>query len=307
MTEFWDKFGDKLSGLAARWTGYAALGSFFLYLFGYLVLRFQLSVYGVETNIDAFDEKYLFAGCRFLVYLVSTVPSLLILILILIVIAYGPFRLIPASKRDSLRTWFTQWFANPIRLPLLGIVFTVLFIQLVQRKCFVFVDNLLLEKGLPDIWIARVLLSGEGRLALYFSGLVAATIITGVILFYALKQKNVESGLSRALVWLLGFLFAVEILFLPVNYGVLISTQSLPRVAEISADTPPTVGSMYWLLWDSKDAITYLVRDPGDQRMVVTVPARDARIRILAYDNILCVLFCRATLGDTHSPPEATR
>jgi hypothetical protein len=75
MTEFWDRFGDKLSGRAAKWTGYAALGSFFLYLFGYLVLRFQLSVYGVETNIDAFDEKYLFAGCRFLVYLVSTVPA----------------------------------------------------------------------------------------------------------------------------------------------------------------------------------------------------------------------------------------
>lgn len=307
MSELWEKFGDKLGGLAAKWTGYAALGSFFLYLFGYLTLRFQLSVYGVENSIDAFDEKYLFAGCRFLVYLVSTVPSILILVLILTVLLYGPFKLIPASRRDRMLAWLTQWSSNPIRLALVGIVFSVLFIQLVQRKCFAFVDNILLAKRLPDIWIARVLLSGEGRLALYFSGLVAGTLITGAILFCTLEQKNIGEGLSRTLAWLLGFLFAVEILFLPVNYGVLISTQSLPRVAEISGDTSPASGSKYWLLWDSKDAVTYLVRDPGDQRMVVTIPAKEARIRILAYDDILCELFCNASPGLTRSSSEGTK
>lgn len=307
MTELWDKVGDKLGGLAAKWTGYAALGSFLLYLFGYLVLRFQLSVYGVETSIDAFDEKYLFAGCRFFVYLVSTIPSILILFLILILIGYGPYKLLPAGLKVRLKAWIADWLADPIRLPIIGIVISVMFIQLVQRKCFAFVDNLLLTKSLPDIWIANVLISGEGKLALYFSGLVVGTIITGTILFYALKRQAQESGASRVLVWLLGFLFAVEILFLPVNYGVLISTQSLPRVAEISADTQPTGGTMYWLLWDSKDTLTYLVRDPGDQRMVVTIPAKDARIRILAYDNIICVLFCGTTTSDSHSSPEAAK
>jgi hypothetical protein len=307
MADMWEKIGDKIGGLAAKWTGYAALGSFCLYLLGYLALRFQLSVYGVVTSVDAFDEKYLFAGCRFLVYLVSTVPSILILLLVLVAIVYGPLKLIPASQRDRVQASIALWSAGPIRMPVAGIVFSVLFIQLVQRKCFAFVDNLLLTKELPDIWIARVLLSGEGRLALYFSGLVAGTFITGAVLFYSLKRKEVETPLSRGLVWLLAFLFAVEVLFLPVNYGILISTQSLPRVAEISGDTSPTGGSVYWLLWDSKDAITYLVRNSTDQRMLVTVPAKDARIRILAYDDILCVLFCSATSAPTHPLPEGTK
>ena len=307
MAELWDKAGEMLGGLATKWTGYAAVGSFLLYLFGYLALRFQLSFYGVDTNIDAFDEKYLFAGCSFVVYLVSTVPSVLILALVLMVILYLPYKLIPVGFRSRVKGWLLQWAANPLHMPVLGIVFAVLFIQLVERVCVVLTGNVLLAKSLPNIWIANVLLSSEGRLAFYFSGLVAGTMITGAILFYTLKRENGESGLSQALVWLLGFLFAVEILFLPVNYGVLISTQSLPRVAEISADRPPSVGSMSWLLWDSKDAITYLVRDPGDQRMLVTVPAKDAKIRILAYDNIICVLFCGATPGDIHSSPEGAK
>ena len=76
MAELWKDFTEQLGNLAGKWTAYAAFGSFVLYLLGYLTLRFQLSTYGVATNLDIFDEKYLFAGCRFLVYLVSSVPTL---------------------------------------------------------------------------------------------------------------------------------------------------------------------------------------------------------------------------------------
>lgn len=307
MAELWDKVGEMLGGLATKWTGYAAVGSFLLYLFGYLALRFQLSFYGVDTNIDAFDEKYLFAGCSFVVYLVSTVPSVLILALVLMVILYLPYKLTPVGFRSRVKGWLLQWAANPLHMPVLGIVFAVLFIQLVERVCVVLTGNVLLAKSLPKIWIANVLLSNQGRLALFFAGLTSGTMITGAVLFYVLEHQTVQNGLSRALVWLLGFLFAVEILFLPVNYGILISTQLLPRVAEISADKPLSNGSVSWLVWDSKDALTYLVRDSGDQRMLVTVPSKDAVVRILGYDNIICVLFCGNAPGDSHSPPEGTK
>jgi hypothetical protein len=307
MAELWDKAGEMLGGLATKWTGYAAVGSFLLYLFGYLALRFQLSFYGVDTNIDAFDEKYLFAGCSFVVYLVSTVPSVLILAFVLMVILYLPYKLIPVGFRSRVKGWLLQWAANPLHMPVLGIVFAVLFIQFVERVCYVLTGNVLLAKSLPKIWIANVLLSNEGRLALFFAGLISGTMITGAVLFYALERQSVQSGLSRALVWLLGFLFAVEILLLPVNYGILISTQLLPRVAEISADKPLSNGSVSWLVWDSKDALTYLVRDPGDQRMLVTVPSKDVMIRIISYDNIICLLFSGNAPGDSHSPPEGTK
>jgi hypothetical protein len=307
MAELWDKAGEMLGGLATKWTGYAAVGSFLLYLFGYLALRFQLSFYGVDTNIDAFDEKYLFAGCSFVVYLVSTVPSVLILALVLMVILYLPYKLIPVGFRSRVKGWLLQWAANPLHMPVLGIVFAVLFIQLVERVCVVLTGNVLLAKSLPKIWIANVLMSNEGRLALFFAGLISGTMITGAVLFYVLERQTVQSGLYRTLVWLLGFLFAVEILFLPVNYGILISTQLLPRVAEISADKPLSNGAVSWLVWDSKDALTYLVRDPGDQRMLVTVPSKDTMIRIIGYDNIICVLFCGNAPGDSNSPPEGTK
>ena len=122
------------------------------YLPGYLTLRFQLSAYGVATNLDIFDEKYLFAGCRFLVYLVTSVPNILIIILMLAAVGYVPYKLVPVSLKDRLNRWASAWCAIPVRLPLLGVVLGVALIQFVLRKCFAF-GNLLLAKQLPHEWV----------------------------------------------------------------------------------------------------------------------------------------------------------
>ncbi len=200
--------------------------------FGYLTLRFQLSTYGVATNLDLFDEKYLFAGCRFLVYLVSSVPNILIILLVLAALGYVPYKLVPRSVKDRVKRWASEWCAAPIHLPLLGVILAVALIQFVLRKCFAF-GNLLLRKQLPDEWLSDVLLTSDGKLALYFSGLVAGTLLTGAILLYVLRRGTATTAASKLLLGTLVFLFAVEFLLLPVNYGVLISTQQLPRVAEI--------------------------------------------------------------------------
>jgi hypothetical protein len=44
-------------------------------------------------------------------------------------------------------------------------------------------------------------------------------------------------------------------------------------------------------VWDTKDEITYFVRDAQDQRMIVTMPKKDAKVRIVTYDHIYGVLF----------------
>ena len=289
MPELWNDFTEKLGNLAGKWTAYAAFGSFLLYLLGYLTLRFQLSTYGVATNLDIFDEKYLFAGCRFLVYLVSAVPNILIILLVLAAIGYVPYKLTPASVKDGLKRWASDWCAAPLHLPLLGVVLAVALIQFVMRKCFAF-GNLLLRQQLPDDWLSSVLLTSDGKLSLYFSGLVAGVLLTGVILLYVLRRGTATTAASRFWAGVLIFLFAVEFLLLPVNYGVVISTQQLPRVAELSGE-PWSSGQIDWLLWDSKDAVTYFARDTSDQRMIVTVPRKDAKLRIVAYGDIFCVLF----------------
>jgi hypothetical protein len=290
MTELLDNLTEKLGSLAGKWTTYAAFGSFLLYLLGYLTLRFQLSTYGVVTNLDIFDEKYLFAGCRFLVFLVSSVPNILIIALVLAAIAYLPYKLVSISIRERLKHWIADWCASPIRLLLFGLVMAVVFIQFALRKCFAF-GNILLRKQLPDEWLSSVLLTSDGRLSLYFSGLVAGTVLTGAVLLYVLSRGTANTFAARFLVGILGFLVAVEFLLLPVNYGVLISTQQLPRVAEPFSDEKPKDGERDWLVWDTKDAVTYFVRDASDQRTLVTVPRKDTKIKIVAYDDIFCVLF----------------
>ncbi len=290
MPELWNDFTDKLGSLAGKWTAYAAVGSFLLYLLGYLTLRFQLSTYGVAADLDIFDEKYLFAGCRFVVYLVSAVPNILIIVLVLAAIGYVPYKLVPVSLKDRMKRWVSSWCAPPLHLPLLGVVLAVALIQFVMRKCFAF-GNLLLRKQLPDEWSSSVLLASDGKLSLYFSGLVAGALLTGAILLFVQHRATATTAASRFWTGLLVFLFAVEFLLLPVNYGVLIATQQLPRVAELSAVEKPPAGERDWLLWDSKDAFTYFIRDGQDQRTIITVPRKDATVRIVAYDDIFCVLF----------------
>jgi hypothetical protein len=288
MAESWNDLTEKLGGVAGKWTAYAAFGSFLLYLLGYLTLRFQLATYGVATNLDLFDEKYLFAGCRFLVYLVSAVPNILIIVLILAAIGYLPYKLAPASLKDGVKRRVSRWCAAPTHLPLLGVVLAVAMIQFVLRRPFAF-GNLLLRKELPDEWLSAMLLASDGKLSLYFSGLVAGTLVSGCILVYVLRHET-STATSRFWLGLLVFLFAVEFLLLPVNYGVLISTQQIPRVAEISGE-PATPGQTAWMLWDSKEAVVYFVRDAAELRMIVTVPRKDAPLRIVANDDIFCILF----------------
>ena len=292
MSEMWNDFTEKLGTLVGKWTAYAAFGSFLFYLLGYLTLRFQLSTYGVASDLDIFDEKYLFAGCRFLVYLVSAVPSILIIILVLVLLGYVPYRLVPMSYKERIGKWTSSWCAEPLHLPLLGVVLAVIFIQFVLRRSFAF-GNLLVRKQLPEEWISSVLLASDGKLALYFSCLVAGTLLTGGIVVSVLQRGTATTVASRLSTGLLTFLFAVEFLLLPVNYGVLISTQQLPRVAELSTTEKPAPGQRGWLLWDTKDSATFFVHGSQDERMIVVVPKKDAKVRIVAYDDIFCVLFAR--------------
>jgi len=281
---------EGMGNFVGKWTAYAAFGSSMLYLIGYLTLRFQLSTYGLATDLDLFDEKYLFAGCRFLVYLVSSVPNILIVVLVLAAIGFVPYRVTPSAIKDRAARWLADWCAKPSRLSLVGIVLAVVFIQFVMRRCFVF-GNLLLQKQLPDEWISGVLLASDAKLTLYFSGLVAGTLLTAFIAWQAVTRVESTGAMGRFLTAVLVFLVAVEFLLLPVNYGVLISTQQLPQIAETPGDAKSQDGQRAWLVWNSKETLTYFLYGSPDSRMLMTVPRKDAPVRIVAYDDIYCVLF----------------
>ena len=277
----------KATELVGKWTGYSALGSFLLYLTGYLTLRFQLYTYGVAANLDAFDEKYLFAGCRFLVFLGMTLPSILLLLVVTLLPLYGVYHILPASLRSRLSVGSSRFLARPHALLLAGCLLALLLIQFVLRQCTL-LSNMLLRERRPEFWIGSVLLAGDAGQAFYFIGLVVGAGLSVAVLVYALRVRPTGT-FSAFLTVLLAFLVAVEFLLLPVNYGILVNSTQLPRVSQIENQAKLAAGSSAWLVWESKEALTYLVCE-NNARMMISIPKKENRVSIVGYDPIFQVV-----------------
>ena len=285
MADLLQELNERAKAISASWASYSVLGSFLLYLCGYLALRFHLTMIGIGTDLAVLDERYLFTGARFLVYLTAAVPSIVLIALPLWAAGWSVSRLASSTARARASAWITQ----PSRLAIVGIVSSVLMIQFVMRQCFIF-SNLLLARDLPlhPAWLVA-LLQDDQLMPLYFSGLVASCALTIGILV-VLRSRTAEApAFSRGLLMLLA---AVQILLLPVNFGVLIVDKTLPRVSAIE-EKPLSNGQTAWLVWEGKDRITFLVRDDAQNRRTLLTVGRPEvkRIEIVGFDRIVPTLF----------------
>lgn len=309
MTSTWTELSEKLKGLAGSWPGYVALGSFALYVMGYLSLRFHLTALGIGTDLNVIDERYVFAGAKFLVYFFSCGPILILVILTLVAIPYLPYRLLPKRFRSKIKKIPTDlwkrvgpWWSNPTRLALAGIVLSVILIQVVMRQCFL-LSNLLLSPYLSGpCWLRSVLLDAEGGLqAFYFSGLEAGIALAAVLFLSARRQVD-QTGLSRFLTIVLGSLLGIQFLFLPINYGILISDKTLPKVTDLGGQAELKSDQEAWLVWEGMEGVTYLVRSKNlteDKRSLITLPRKDVkRTEIISYDPVLRTLFAAEACGE---------
>ena len=278
---------DQFKSYAATWAGYSAFGSFLLYLLGYLVTRFELTMLGVARNLDVLEERYFFVGAKFVVYLLATVPSLLLLLLVPAAIVWLLGRLLPATMKSRLET------IRPNTFYIVGIIFAILVIQFVARQCFVF-NNLLLARTLPGpAWLQAVLLDDQDQVApLFFAGLVGATALTAACLI-AGSKRSPEPERGSLLAQLLALLLALQVLLLPINYSILIAHKSFPRVAESQAGA----GRRTWLIWENNNGATLFVLPAAsiDERALITIDAKkvDAEKGIVAYDPLLRILFAQ--------------
>jgi hypothetical protein len=257
-------------GLAGGWSQYTVVGSFVLYVLGYLVLRFHLTALGLATDLTIVDERYLFTGARFLVYLAATVP-------VSLVIAYAVWRLwrlLPARVAAVFLT------------PTFSIIFSVLMIQLVMRQCFL-IGNLLLAGDLSRIpsWLVSLLID-DTYVLLFFSVLVAACVLPIATLILTRDQPvpPVKRGV-------LTFLATVQVLLVAVNYGYLVVDKTLPRVAAMG-DTALPSGTDAWLVWEGERGVTFLTCDANRRRSLLTLPkAKIDRTEVIGFDPILRRLF----------------
>lgn len=270
---------------AGRWVTYSALASFLLYGLGYLVTRFELTMLGVTLNLDVLEERYLFAGARFLVYLLASIPSLLLLLSVPVAILWMIARWLPRRVRASAASFRANTFY------VVGIVFAVALIQLVARQCFVF-NNLLLARSLPGpTWLQAVLLDDQDQIApFYFAGLVLAMAITAALLIVG-NRRSTKENWSRFLAALLSVLLAIQALLLPINYSILITHKTFPQITGL----PPNVAAKAWLIWENKEVVTLFVLRSNslDDRAIVTVEAKQTygSSRIVSYDPVLQILF----------------
>jgi hypothetical protein len=282
-------FSARFKDLATRWPSYAVVGSFVLYLMGYLALRFHLTVLGVGTDLSVLDERYVFTGAKFLVLLVAEIPTILLIASVPSGILLLILRLLRPPTRARLAAWCKAARKKREALTLIGITWSVLMIQLVMRQCFLFTNILLEPKLSQPRWLVRLLLDPR-RGDLYLLILTAVTAVPALILVAVGKARTAR---ERALFWLLAFLVLVQVLLLPVNYGVFIMEKNLPRVTDTGSSPPLAEGTQAWLVWEGKDGVTYLLMNvDGTRRTLLTVPHADLkRIQIDGYNAIFEVLF----------------
>jgi hypothetical protein len=268
--------GKKLEGQLALLTG---TGSVLLYFFGYLSLRFHLSVLGVDTDLAVLDERYLFAGAQFLVYLVTSVPVALVFVFI---------------ARWVVRRLHPAFLGTPGKVINSCIISSIILIQFVERQCLPF-TNLLLGRGLPaPSWFQGLLLDKQGALqSLYFSALLACILGLAWLLVAASGRKI---GTWSAASWVLAGLVLIQFLLLPVTFGILIENQTVPRVTTMDGKEPLKSDVQAWRVWEGKDSVTFFVRqwdkDREIQRSLVTLENKSIeKIEITDYDMVLRLLY----------------
>ena len=303
MSHLWAEIKAKIQGLLGNWAAISALGSFLLYLFGYLALRFHLTTLGIGTDLSVLDERYLFTGAKFLIYLLTSIPILFLIGLPVAFVVWQVRKAFdkPNSRRPRAESSFLQKLSTPSGLALLALVISVLVIQFVMRQCFFF-GNLLLAPALPNTLLnLHLLLFDEagGWRSLYFSGLVAATIGTFALLWYGIYRSRTVVGakpIPRLLLIVVSLLIGIQFLLLPVNYGVFILEKQIPKVTDLGGDqTTLNPNQEAWLVWEGNEGRTYLIQTTTEQqkeRRLVTVPRKDfKKIEITRYDEIIKYLF----------------
>jgi hypothetical protein len=275
-------------GPAARVAAYSAAGSLVLYLLGYLTLRFHLTFLGVATDLGAFDERYLFAGANFLVYLASSLPIAGLLAAVAAALLWVAYLVLPSNARGAVRGQIQRRSASPVAPAALGIAVSLGLLQIAMRKCFVYANVLLMDRLPETAPFLNTLLTGESGRAFmqpYFGALIAGLAGTTALLLQARRNGH------RPLQLVLALLVAVQALLLPINFGVLVHGKSFPRVTAVGKRALAS-GERAWLACDGKSTLSYLLQHPAGDRSLITIDretVKDVPIEITGYDDLAAV------------------
>jgi hypothetical protein len=267
---------------------YTAIATFIVYLFGYLALRFHLTALGVVTELGVLDDRYLFVGAKFLVFLAAEIPVLTIVGLPVGLVAWLVWRRMPALHKRARRL-----LANAPLLLWASVILAIAVIEFWMSACLP-IDNLPLAAGPPEpAWMFDLVRNPEPMSrTLFFIAILMCAVLVCMPLIAAWRLP-ISGRALKALFGLAVLLAAITVLLVPVNFGVLVMPYSMGRVAAVGK-TPIPAGQRAWLLWEGKDWMTYFVLADGN-RKVVAVPAKEIdRIEVSGNDSLFDVVYSGA-------------
>lgn len=297
---------ENIKQLGSSWASYSVVISFVLYVFGYLSTIFYFAALGLDITPPVLEKYYVLAGARFLFYLgfgFISILTFLIVVLILIAICYWLYqclaRIIGSQTSTIMTVWqrFCCWWTLNDRLSLFAIVFTVLAMGIVSRKCFLFSNLLLMKSEMfpkEPSWLVNIFLSEGSLFDVYFLSLVAITLIAVGLLIMA-YQKRQPTARSQAIFALLVLVVMTQLLLLPVNYGYLLASRPLPKVSTLNGEKQLDSSEEAWRVWESESATTFFVLKKNGKeihRSLVTLQQKDIKkTEIIGYDRLLPIIF----------------
>jgi hypothetical protein len=272
-------------GALKGFSEYTAFGTFLVYVFGYLALRFHITALGIVTELGVLDERYLFAGAHVLVFLTALLPVIAVVLLPAGALAWFVWRRMPRLQKPVLAAMYSA------RLLLWSsVILGIILIQWVMSASLA-VHDLSLAEGRPEPPWLFDLLKGHDTidLSLFFLGMVLCAALVTVPVILAARLPRQTPAL-KALFATATALAVIAVLLIPVNFGVVVMPYSMERAAAIGK-TPLATGQKAWLLWEGKEWMTYFVQS-GARHSLISVPLKEIdRIEVSGSDSLFDVLY----------------
>ena len=228
-----------------------------MYLCGYLVIRVRMNVLGIPADVSGLDERYLFAGANFIVYVVLALNRLLQIVVVLAAVAVIPLALawwvaLSRSRRDRLATWSAR-MSPPIGLVAALGAIALSFAMIGMAEPWWSDHDLLFAPQLSER--AATIAGSHDSTSWIFMEYLAASIAAGVGTLIA-----AWAGVRRSVLVAAFAALALQLLSLPMLYGALSADTFQPKVQL-------TDGSTGWIVWEGPASITLFV-DTGRPTLI---------------------------------------
>ena len=275
-----------IAGKVKDFSAYAGVGTFLLYLFGYLALRFHITALGIVTDLGLLDERYFFAGARFVVFLAFCLPIVTMIGVPAVLLA----KLVSNRLRPAWKKRMASEFRRPAVLLWISVVLALIVIQARMTVCLYMLDLPLAARLPGPPWLDELLTQHDNiYLTFFFIELLlcAAAVCWPVI---AASRLPLDSRGLKALFGTAAVLAVLTVLLIPVNFGMVVMPYSMQRTTSIGK-APLAAGQQGWLLFEGKEWMTYFVKSPAGVS-VVAVPVKEIdKIEVKGSDSLFDVLY----------------